>query len=132
MNSTNARIIHLAMSASAVILMVVFAGLRFATSWQPLGASMVWWVVAAAQVGLLVLVVTFVGRGLPRFTGGDPEVWWRANAPRVLVLWGAAEGAAIVGVVLWMLSGDHLLFALVAVPAIAVLGTHGPSQLLER
>jgi len=88
-------------------------------------------------VGLVLLVVGFVATGM--LSGGIPPCraeeraseWWRANSTRAVITWAAAEGLAILGGVLWLLSGDLILYVCLVGGGLVLLLLNRPKRMME-
>lgn len=62
----------------------------------------------------------------------DQAAWWREQAGRAVVVWALAEGAAMMGGVVWFLTGDPLILVGVTGAALAMLVMYRPGRLAER
>ncbi len=85
----------------------------------------------ARVVGLAEVAIRAVKSGMS--VAGpetDRDAWWRANVQRALVVWALAEGSALVGAALWLLTGDLAVLAGVCGAALAVLALNRPGRLL--
>ncbi len=79
-----------------------------------------------------VAVVGIISGGVrPRQGDMDELAWWRANSSRAVIAWAAAEGLAVVGGVLWLLTGDWVPLAGLGVGGLVVLVLNRPGRLME-
>jgi hypothetical protein len=65
-------------------------------------------------VPMLILAQVLSSRIAPRRTGEPSVVWWQANLTRAIVVWSLVEGAALLGIVGFWLTGNRLPLALTA------------------
>lgn len=87
--------------------------------------SLVFLVSGVAVVGMIS------GSIRPRRSDMDALAWWRANSSRALIAWAAAEGLAVVGGVLWLLTGDWIPLVGLGVGGLVVLVMNRPGRLME-
>ena len=134
MNRQAAMVIHTAMVAGVVMIVVMFAVVRQVSQPEPLTALL--WVLRlialANVVGVMVLARIFRSQ-LGQVDAADSEdAWWRANSIPALVVWALAEGAAFLGAVFWLLTGDMLILVGVSAVSLMVLVANRPAALAER
>jgi len=134
MNRQAATVIHTAMVAGVVMIVVMFAVVRQVSQPEPLTALL--WVLRlialANVVGVMVLARIFRSQLGRLETADNEDAWWRANSIPVLVVWALAEGAAFLGAVFWLLTGDMLILVGVSAVSLMVLVANRPAALAER
>ncbi len=70
-------------------------------------------------IAIALLFVTVLAMRLTRSriepirSRDERDAWWQANLPKVIVVWALADGAAMVGAVFWLLTGDYVILAVV-------------------
>ena len=98
------------------MLLAVLIAARSLTGPPPLSLpTWVFRVVALALAAGGFLVVQALRAGLPsRHAGEDRAAWWRTNGARAIAVWAVSEGTALTGGVLWFLTGDLLVLAVLA------------------
>lgn len=119
----NVRLIHLSMPLGVLLFLGVALFVR-ASEPAPAGASPLPMIALAAGAPALLLALLLRSR-LPSRASSTPEpAWWEANLGRVMVIWAMLEGAALLGVVAYFITGETpplavtaaalVLFAMVA------------------
>jgi hypothetical protein len=134
MNRQSGRIIHTAMVVGVVMIVVMFAIVRQASQPEPL-AELLWvlrLIALANVVGVMVLARIFRSQLGPMEAAENEDDWWRANSAPVLVVWALAEGAAVLGAVFWLLTGDMPILVGVSAVSLMVLVANRPGALAER
>ena len=133
MNRLSARIIHTAMVAGVVMIVAMFAVFRQISQPQPL-EELLWilrLIALANVVGVMVLARIFRSQLQPLQAAEHEDAWWRSYAVPVLLVWALAEGAAIVGAVFWLLTGDMPILVGVSAVSLMVLVANRPARLVE-
>jgi len=131
MSRQSAQIIHTAMVAGVVMIVAVFAVVRQVSQPEPL-AELLWilrLIALANVVGVMVLARIFRSQLSPLTAAENEDAWWRANSVPVLVMWALAEGAALVGAVFWLLTGDMPILIGVSAVSLLVLVANRPAAL---
>jgi hypothetical protein len=88
-------------------------------------------------VGLLLLVVGFTTAGMlsgsipPRHASQDERAWWTANSQKAIGTWAMAEGLAVVGGVLFLLTSDLVLLAGLGGGGLLILLLNRPQRMME-
>jgi len=78
----------------------------------PSGPVWVFRVIAMALAAGGFVVVQVLRAALPsRHAGEERTAWWSANGARAITVWAVSEGMALTGGVLWFLTGDLLVLA---------------------
>jgi hypothetical protein len=101
--------LFLAISAGAVLTVGILTVLGAAGIVSPIPGLPL---TVVRVVGLVLLVVVFTVTGMlsgsipPRQSGEDERAWWQANSQRAVGTWAMAEGLAVVGGVLYLLTSD--------------------------
>jgi hypothetical protein len=119
------------MVAGVVMIVVMFAVVRQVSEPEPL-AELLWilrLIALANVVGVMVLARIFRSQLSPLAAAENEDAWWRANSVPVLVVWAVAEGAALVGAVFWLLTGDMPILIGVSAVSLLVLVTNRPAAL---
>jgi hypothetical protein len=113
-----------------VLILVVLAVARDVLRFAPVNLpAMVPRAIAVALVGGTVAAHRILRASLPRGPSGDPSNWWAINAGRVIALWGVADGLAIVGAVLWFLTGDFVALTIAGGAGLFLLAANHPGRL---
>lgn len=124
--------IYLSMIGAVAIALVMSVSLRAAHVFPPGGDSPVFGSLPLAVAAGAVLVFVTLRRRLPeRRSGQSEDDWWRANLGVALTLWASAEGAALVGAVLHLVTGNPTALAATAL-GLALLAFSTPSSLANR
>jgi len=134
MSRHTARIIHAAMTAGVVVIVVTFGVVRQVAPPEPLD-ELVWVFRLIALVNVIVVIV--MARMLrsqlgPLERGEHEDAWWRAYGVPIVLVWALAEGAATVGAVFWLLTGDMPMLVGVSAVSLAVLVANRPTRIVER
>jgi hypothetical protein len=88
-------------------------------------------------VGLVLLVSGFLVTGMlsgsiaPRQTDQGARAWWQANSSKAVITWAIAEGLAVVGGVLYLLTGDLVLLAGLGGGGLVILVLNRPQRMME-
>lgn len=132
-------VLHRLLIAMVVGLAVIF-GVLAAVGVAPLlprgdggGADVVAYLFAAIPVVMLVLVFVVMAPRVPRRRPGQSlEVYWADtdSGPRLLIVWFLCDGAAIVGLVGFLLT-SNLAPALAAAVAILTLAWFAPARFTQ-
>jgi hypothetical protein len=133
MNRQSAQIIHGAMVVGVVMIVVMFAVVRQVSQPEPL-LELLWilrLIALANVVGVMVLARIFRSQLSPLNAPEDADAWWRAHSAPVLIIWALAEGAALLGAVFWLLTGDMPILVGVGGVSLMVLLANRPAMLLE-
>ena len=129
-----AAIVFLAVALGAVTALVILAALGTVGIVEPIPNLPL---TVMRLIGLVLLVSGFTVAGLlsgsisPRQIGQDDVAWWRANSAKAVVTWAMAEGLAIIGGVLFMLTGDLVLLAGLGIGGLVILGLNRPGRMME-
>jgi hypothetical protein len=92
---------------------------------------------AVRVFGLVALVSGFMAAGMlsgripPLQTDQDEVSWWQANSQKAVVTWAAAEGIAVVGGVLFLLTADVVLLAALGGGGLLILLLNRPGRMME-
>lgn len=126
-----ATLIFLAMLASVVLTLLVAAALRWAGVFDAvtLPSAVAW--APLVMAGLAAAAVLALRTRLPARGTASAEAWWTAQLPRVVALWALAEGAAMLGTVVYLVTGAPVALA-GAGAGLALLAFNTPSMLVER
>lgn len=130
MNGASARVLHAALVAGVVVMLGALTLVRRAAG-VPVAPLPVSALRLAGFAAAIVALATnrALRMGLPAFGGErDGTAWWQEYGPRVLVLWGLAEGAAAIGAVLWFLSGDAVVLVVASGVGLLLLLTGRPAS----
>ncbi len=65
-------------------------------------------------IGAFTFGLAMILRGRLDAPGGDRLAWWKANLPKAVAIWGALEAGGLAQGVLYLMSGQALLLAGVA------------------
>lgn len=128
------RIIHAALVAGVMLAGGTFAFMVRARGHAPQGGETLGIVLPAVGIGLLLVSATVLRRRVPeRSAQQSSDGYWSVveNRGAAIVLWAVTEGAALVSLVGYFLSGAPAAAATVAVIALAALILYRPSR-LER
>ena len=88
-------------------------------------------------VGLVLLVAGFTVTGMlsgsipPRQSNQDERAWWQANSQKAVGTWAMAEGLAVVGGVLYLLTGDLVLLVGLGGGGLMILLLNRSQRLME-
>ena len=136
--STSARspatLLYLAISAGTVVTLVVLVLLGSAGIVDPIPGLPL---TVVRVVGLVLLVLGFTATGMlsgsipPRQSGENEAAWWQANSGKAVATWAAAEGLAIVGGVLFLLTADLVLLAGLGGGGLVILVLNRPGRMME-
>ena len=133
MNRLSARVVHTVMVAGVVMIVITFAVIQQVTQPEPLDELL--WIlrlIALANVlGVMVLARSFRSQLRPLQAAENEDAWWRSYAVPVLLVWALADGAAIVGAVFWLLTGDMPILVGVSAVSLMVLVANRPARLVE-
>ena len=101
----------------------IFAAMRMIVPVGPTDVPRyIFWVVGIAVTAGHLMVMRVIRGRIPEYTRSmDRAEWWRAALPSAVLIWGVAEGMALIGAVLWFVTGDAALLFLVAVGVFALL-----------
>ena len=127
------RIIHAALVAGVLLAGGTFAFMVRVRGHAPEGGETLGIVLPAVGIGLLLVSASVLRRRVPeRSAQQSSDGYWAAveNRGAAIVLWAVTEGAALVSLVGYFLSGAPAAAA-VAVVALAALILYRPSR-LER
>jgi hypothetical protein len=129
--ATTARIIHLTLTASTVLMAAIGWALRgrFAAPSAATGA-LAFAAYALAASGLMA------GFSLRRLIPGrgsrQPELdWWRSHLGKAIAIWAIGESIALFGAVVLAVSGQLLPFGAAAAAGLALLAATTPARLAE-
>ncbi|NIN11488.1 MAG: hypothetical protein GTN62_08280 [Gemmatimonadales bacterium] len=127
-----ATLIHGAMVTGVVLIIVVFVFLRQAIEQEPYrDLVLVFRIVALAELVFAAILIRVVRHRMAPFEpAGDEAEWWRAHLAQAVIIWALAEGAALLGAILWFLTADVALLVGVAGVALALLVLNHPRALL--
>ena len=131
MNGRVARILHLALIAGVATTFLVLALIRDLSD-MPSTVLPVALVRAGALVlaGAAVAVHRVLRSMLPGVRAGEAQnTWWIANGGRVIVIWAAADGLAMVGAVFWFLTGDGVTLAVAGGTGLLLMALASPGKL---
>jgi hypothetical protein len=67
----------------------------------------------------------------PRQPDQDKGAWWKANGTKAGATWATAEGLAIIGGVLYFLTGDLVLLAGLGGGGLVILMLNRPGRMME-
>lgn len=128
-----AQVVHFGMVLGVVIIVLVFTVMRPALAVERMGElTTVFRIVALLALFLTVIVMRLVKAQIePIRSRDDRDAWWQAVLPKAIVVWALADGAAMLGAVFWLLTGDYLILAVVTGVALAMLVLHRPAVLME-
>lgn len=127
-------VVHSALVVGVVVIMLVFGVVRELATFQSAPELLtVFRIVAFAELAAVVLVARVLwGRVSPLREAANVVQWWSGQAGRLIIVWSLAEGAAMLGGVLWLLTGDRLILVGVTGVALALLVMYRPSRVAER
>ena len=120
-----AMLAGLVLAAAVFVFLVRFSGFAVSVP-RPLAPLL-----AGGSIVLVAVAATFLRRRIPeRGFNEPPEVYWASPEHRgaVIVLWAVTEGAALLGLIGYLLTGS-LLPGASALIAIATLAVFRPSHL---
>lgn len=86
--------------------------------------------VAIALLAGATVVLRLVRATLPP-GGRDLDAWWKGNVGKAVAIWALMDGAAIMGAVAFLLSGDVLVLVLAVGWAVAMFMRHAPGRLTD-
>jgi len=127
--ATTARILHLGLTVTAVVLAGVAWFLRGRLALPAgTGGALTFAAYALAASGLLA------GLALRRLIPGrnasePPDFWWRANLPKALAAWAVGESIVLLGALVYLVGGQLAAAAAVALAGVAVLVATAPARL---
>jgi hypothetical protein len=127
------RIIHAALVAGVVFGGGVFAFIVHVREPAPGGSEILGIVLPAIGIGLMLVSASVLRRRVPeRRAQQTPDTYWAVaeNRGAAIVLWAATEGAGLISLVSYFLTGAPVAAA-VAVIALGALILYRPSR-LER
>jgi hypothetical protein len=126
-----ARVVHTGLLIAVVVTALVLMGVRVAVDGRVSAAAVIVLRIVAAFVLVVVATgVQLVKARLPRVgSEADPGLWWVSALPRAIAVWALAEGATVIGGVLWLVSGDVALFVVLLGAGLVVLALNRPGRL---
>lgn len=128
-----AQLVHFGLVLGIVMIVLVFTLVRPALGL----ARMDELTTVFRLVAILLLFVTVVVMRLARSriepirSRDERDAWWQANLAKTIVVWALADGAAMLGAVFWLLTGDYVILSVVTGVALALLVMHRPAVLEE-
>jgi hypothetical protein len=126
------RILYTALFAGVVFLAPIIVALRLVTTVVDLPEAVP--VLRIAAVVLLVVLALTARRLRERMAplgpGGDENAWWNAHLGSALIVWALSEGVALLGSVLFFVTGDVLMLVLLA-GGFVLLVQSRPSRLMD-
>ena len=129
-----ARLVHGGLVLGVVATALALTGIGLVMDGH-LGAQAI--VVLRIVAGLTLVVVAtavqVVKRRLPPVASGtDPDLWWMQAMPPAVVVWALAEGATVIGGVLWLVSGDLAVFLALLGAGLVILLINRPGELVRE
>jgi hypothetical protein len=127
-------VLHAAIMVSALTIALLLAGMRTIGA-VPIGTPPpvpvgIMRVAAVALLAGATVILRLLRASLaPRHA--DRDAWWANNLGRALAIWALADGAAIVGGVAFLLSGDGLVLALAVSWAVAMFLQYTPGRMTD-
>jgi hypothetical protein len=124
-----AQLVHFGLVLGIVMIVLLFSFVRPALGVEQMDEL----TTVFRIVAILLLFVTVMAMRLARSriepirSRDERDIWWQANLPKAIVVWALADGAAIVGAVFWLLTGDYVILAVVTGVALALLLMHRPA-----
>jgi len=88
-------------------------------------------------VGLVILVSGFTVIGMlsgsipPRQSSQTDWDWWQANSRKAVITWAGAEGLAVIGGVLFLITGDLVLLLGLGGGGLVILMLNRPKRMME-
>ena len=125
------KILHRGLIAGLVIVAAVFVYVRRTVDQAFLGAPVVGYVTAAVGLINLVVAIAFLLPRIPPRSGAEaPDDYWSRFEVRTasIILWALVEGAGLVALVGYLLTGS-LAAAVVVALAIAALMVARPTRI---
>jgi hypothetical protein len=121
--------VHFGLVLGIGMIVLVFSFMRPALGVEQMDElTTVFRLVAIALLFVTVLAMRLTrSRIEPIRSRDERDAWWQANLPKVIVVWALADGAAMVGAVFWLLTGDYVILAVVTGVALALLLMHRPA-----
>jgi hypothetical protein len=129
--ATTARILHLTLTASTVLMAAMGWALRgrFAAPAATTGA-LAFAAYALAASGLMAGLS--LRRLIPARTGGQSELdWWRSHLGKAIAIWAIGESVVLFGAVVLAVSGQLLPFAAAAAAGLSLLAATTPARIAE-
>ncbi len=128
------RLVHGSLVGGVAVIMTALAFVRevAAPAARP-DLLPVFRAVAFAELAVAIVVARVLWARIPsRARATDEAAWWRDAAGPAVVVWSLAEGSALLGGVLWFLTGDPWILIGVTGVALAILVASRPGRLAER
>ena len=124
-----AQLVHFGLVLGIAMIVLVFSVVRPVLGVEQMDdLTTVFRLVAILLLFLTVILMRlFRSRIEPIRSRDERDAWWRANLPKVIIVWALADGAAMVGAVFWLLTGDYVILAVVTGVALALLVMHRPA-----
>ena len=118
-----ARLIHVALLASMLAIGAIFVAMRMMVPMGPTDVPRyIFWVVGVAVTAGHLMVMRVIRGRIPEYKRSmDRADWWRVAFPPAVLIWALAVGMALIGTVLWFVTGDAALLFVVAAGLIALL-----------
>ncbi len=134
MNPRVVPVLHVAFIGGVVSVFVVLAFVRDLADMTAPVLPLVYARIGAAALAAAAVVARRVVRASVRPCGpdDDPRHWWAANIGRVIVIWALADGLAMMGAVLWFLTGDLVTLAIAGGSGLFLLAVTHPGTLVHR
>ena len=128
-DSKSIRLIHLSLLAGVLLFLAVSL---FVRSGSPVdGDSRLPLVLLAASLPPLLLSLVLKSRIPPRRAAESADAWWQAHYTRAVIVWSLIEGASLLGVVAFWLTGQSLPLAATAA-GILLFGLTAPGRLASE
>ena len=125
-------IVHAMLVVGVAVILIVLGVVRSVVALEPMSDLVP--IFRLVALGVLVagyLVMRVLRAGIPALGSGDSSAWWTEHGRRALMLWVVAEGIAVAGAVLWLVTGDALLLVGVSGVAFALVLMNRPGRLVE-
>lgn len=125
-DSKSIRLIHLSLLAGVLLFLAVA---MFVRSSNPVRAeSRLDVVLLAVAVPVLMLALVLKARLPARLASERPDSWWRAHYTQAIIVWSLIEGASLMGIVGFWLTGNSLPLAATAA-GVALFALTAPGRL---
>lgn len=124
-----AQTAHLGLVLGVVIIVLTFAIARPTLGEEPTAELTTAFRIASVALMFVTVVAMRLVRARiePIRSRDDRDAWWQVNLPKAIIVWALADGAAMVGSVFWLLTGDYVILAVVTGVALALLVMHRPA-----
>jgi len=121
------RLLHIALSLSAVIMTAIFGSLRSVLTSAPPALPQLLTLVILGFAGMLILSAAVLRTRIPAMEGGvNADEWVANNKAQCLILWAMLEGSAVLCGLALFLGARTILAAGLAAGALGFLVSQSP------